>query len=99
MPTASSAQMRKNINKIMPQRKIRVLIFFTFLRISLQDTTVTDSRIPIIAKSAILQSIPWVNCMAISGISNKIAITEKIRMTLLFFIFLSFKGYIFSESR
>lgn len=62
------------------------MIFFTLLRISSHNIPVTDSRIPIMTKSAMDQSTSWVNCMATSGISNKIAIPEKIRMTLLFFI-------------
>jgi hypothetical protein len=86
IPTASSAQMRKNTNKTAPQIKILLSMLLTILNTSSHNKPVPNSRTPIIAKSVMFQSTSVVNCMAMYGIDNSIAAVVKISINLLFFI-------------
>jgi hypothetical protein len=90
IPTASSAQIRKNASKITIQRIILFAVVLTFRKTSSQIKLVPERRIPITTKSNRVQFTSSVNCIAINGISNKKAHTIKKSVNLLNFIILCF---------
>lgn len=87
IPTASSAQIRR---KIIKRTRDKIVLFFgsfTFLEIKSYVKTATSKSTAATMKSAIFQLTSSVNCMAISGISNKTAtVVIKIISRLLFMI-------------
>lgn len=86
MPTASSAQIRKNINRTTPQTIILFLILFTFLNTSSHKRPDPNSRIPIITKSKSFQFTSDVNCIAKNGMVSRIVAAVKIIVNRLFSI-------------
>lgn len=86
IPTASSAQTKNKANKITPQIIILFVKLFIRLNTSSHSNPVTSSKIPIIKKSAILQLISFVNCIATNGVNKRISADNRIAINLLFFI-------------
>jgi hypothetical protein len=86
MPTASSAQMRRNIARIATQMPIRRLVLLTFLRTSSHNKPVPSIRTPAITKSDRVQFTSAVNCIAINGMSNRNATVNAMIRSRLFFI-------------
>ena len=89
MPIASSAQMRRNIRKITTNIKIRNLFLFTFLITKSHVKPVASRSTPAITKSNRFQFISSVICIAINGMSNRIAIINTIIYNLLFCIIIN----------
>jgi hypothetical protein len=85
MPTASSAQMSSRTTRIPLQAAIRYLRVLIFLTASSHIKPVPDNRIPATTKSNSVQFTSFVNCIAINGISNSIAVI-KLMISLLFCI-------------
>ena len=89
MPTASSTQMRRSIARRATQMAIRSLILFTFLITSSHIRPVPSSRTPATIKSNRVQFTSSVNCIAINGMSNRIAEVSTIMISLLFCIIIN----------
>ena len=89
MPTASSAQMRKRIDRRDAQIAIRYLILSVFLITCSHIKPVPISRVPATIKSSRVQFISSVNCITINGMSNRIADISTIMIILLFFLIIS----------
>lgn len=66
------------------------LVLFAFLIASSHNKPVPNNRTPITAKSRMVQSTSFVNCMATNGTSNRATTVEKMMVNLLFFMFLLF---------
>jgi len=84
MPTASSAQMRKRTTRRAIQIVIRYLILFIFLNAISHIRPVPKSRTPATTKSNRFQSTSSVNCIAINGMSKRIAEVSRMIINLLF---------------
>jgi hypothetical protein len=89
IPTASSAQISIKTIKIVKQIAIRYLIFFVFLITSSHITPVPSRSAPATTKSSRVHFTSSVNCIAISGMSNRIAEMSTIRGSLLFCIIIN----------
>ncbi len=89
IPTASSAQMRRRTNRRATQIAMRYLILFIFLIASLHIRPVPSSRDPATTKSNRVQFTSSVNCIAINGISNRIADVSTMMISLLFCIIIN----------
>lgn len=85
IPTASSAQTSKKASKITPQIRTLCLTRCTFLITSSQSKPVPNNRTPMIIKSLASQFTSVVNCIAMNGMSNRIAATVRMMISLLFF--------------
>ena len=86
MPTASSAQIRRNIIRIAPISAIRYPVLFTLLKINSHMSPVPSSKIPITIKSSGDHFTSSVNCIAINGTDNKSATVSTMPITLLFLV-------------
>lgn len=86
MPTASSAQIRRRARRRATLIAIRYGVLFIFLITSSNKRPVPSSRAPAITKSNRPQFTSSVNCIAIKGISNRIAGVSRMIISLLFFI-------------
>ena len=84
MPTANSAHI-SNSRKISAITVIILEVLFLILfKAKLIKTPKPNNKIPAIMKSASYQLTSLVNCMAISGISNKIGMKASMVVNLLF---------------
>jgi hypothetical protein len=84
MPTASSAQISRRRTRRTAQAAIRYLGVLIFLMASSHIMPVPSNRTPAATKSNKFQFTSSVNCIAINGMSNSIAIVITIRISLLF---------------
>jgi len=89
IPTASSAQMRRRATRRATQIAIRYLILFIFLIASSHIRPVPSSRAPATIKSNRVQFTSSVNCIAINGMSNRIAEVSTMMISLLFCIIIN----------
>lgn len=89
MPTASSAQMRKNVIRRTAHRAIRCSVFLTFLNIRSAVRPVPNKRKPITRKSAGDQLTSAVNCIAIKGISKISPAASKMMARRLVYVIIS----------
>ena len=89
MPTASSAQMSRRTTRRATQTAIRYLILFIFLITSSHIRPVPSNRAPATTKSNRVQFTSSVNCIAINGMSNRIAEVSTIMISLLFCIIIN----------
>jgi len=89
MPTASSAQMRRSTNRSATQAAIRYLILFIFLIKISHVRPVPSSSAPAMTKSNRVQFTSSVNCIAINGMSNRIADVSTMMISLLFCIIIN----------
>lgn len=94
MPTANSAQMRKNINNTIPQMSSRHLVLFTFFKTISHNSTIPNNNAAILMKSVMFQFTSCVNCIAINGIVNNRPAIANRNINLLFFITQFFLRYI-----
>ena len=85
IPTASSIQIRKKVNKIIPKIIILFLMLFTFFITKSIKNAAPNKSDPIIKKSLIFHLTSLVNCIAINGTSNRINTDDKIILNLLYF--------------
>ena len=90
MPTASSAQIRRNIIRIAPISTIRYPVFFILLKINSHMSPVPSSKIPITIKSSGDHFTSSVNCIAINGTNNKSATVSTMPIILLFLVIIMF---------
>ena len=89
MPTASSAQMSRRTTRRATQTAIRYLFLFIFLITSSHIRPVPSSSAPATTKSNRVQFTSSVNCIAINGMSNRIAEVSTIMISLLFCLFIN----------
>lgn len=71
---------------ITAQRMILCLVLATFRHTNSHKNPVPRSKTPIATKSEIVQATSFVNCIAINGMSSRIATVVKMKMSLLVFI-------------
>lgn len=83
IPTAISAHNSRNTPRIATQRITLPLVLVTFLRTISIPAPTAKSMSPMIKKSAGDQFTSDVNCIAISGTSNRVAITPRMIVNLL----------------
>jgi hypothetical protein len=86
MPTASSAQMSRRSNRSAAQMAKRYLVLQTFLNTNSHKRPVTSNSAPAMTKSNRVQFTSAVNCIAINGASNRIAVVTAMMTRLLFCI-------------
>lgn len=90
IPTASSVQTKRNIIKRAAQIMNLCILFLTFLITNSSDSAIPSNKAPAITKSDSFQFTSAVNCIAISGISNRITTDRTITISLLFFTIIRF---------
>ena len=96
IPTASSAQMKNRITRRVTHTVILSLLLFTFLITSSIIIPVPDNNTPATIKSNNVQLTSSVNCIAINGMSKRIAVISTMIRSLFFCIMVNvfFKNYV-----
>ncbi len=85
MPTASSTQITRKTIRIATQAAIRYFILVIFRMARSHMKPVLSNRAPTTTKSDRVQFTSFVNCIAMSGMNNRITTATTIMIRLLFF--------------